>query len=126
VRKKPGQLRCIACLDPDGAAGPLGRPPRSFTYDAAGQLTTFTDQLGAVTSDTYETLGRISTQTVSDPDGSGPLSDVTMSNSTSRAHLEDVCPAGRDAPQPLRHDAGQRNCTRNQRARRTANRRFAG
>ena len=88
-----GRVTSITRPDPDGA-GALSAPVTSYTYDNIGrktritdsrsnyvsyaynslnQITSVTDQLGKVTSYTYDALGNVLTKTLPDPDGAGSL-----------------------------------------------------
>ncbi len=53
--------------DPDGAAGPQGRPVATRSYSAAGFLAATTDPLGRTTNYAYDKLGR--TVAITDPLG---------------------------------------------------------
>jgi RHS repeat-associated protein len=53
--------------DPDGPAGPQTAPVTTAVFDAAGQLQSVTDPLGATTRFGYDALGRQTAVTLPDP-----------------------------------------------------------
>ena len=93
VNNSRGQVTSITLPDPDGAGGltspvttlaydSLGRPvtltnpdssTQTFMYSTADQLLTATDELGRVTTYTFDNLDRTKTVTLPDPDGTGSL-----------------------------------------------------
>ncbi|WP_186767770.1 choice-of-anchor D domain-containing protein [Blastopirellula retiformator] len=54
------------------AAGTADEAYTTATYDSAGNMLTETDELGNVTTYTYDALSRVTSMTSADPDGAGP------------------------------------------------------
>jgi YD repeat-containing protein len=52
-----------------------------YTYNLAGELTSFTDGRGNITSATYNSRGLLATTTLPDPDGSGSQFGLVITNS---------------------------------------------
>ena len=71
-----GQLVKVTLPDPDGT-GALYSPTQAYTYDTAGRMTaeiqshTGSGAVELTTSYSYDTLDRVKTVTLPDPDGSG-------------------------------------------------------
>ena len=61
-----------ALAAPGGAAWAQNRPVTNFAYDANGNLTSTTDALGRVTSQTYDALNRLKTVTQPKPISTAP------------------------------------------------------
>ena len=59
----------VALAAPGGASWAQNRPVTNFTYDANGNLTSNTDALGRVTSQSYDALNRLRTVTQPKPIG---------------------------------------------------------
>ena len=62
----------VTTTNPDGTT-------RQFVYDVAGNLVSVTDELGRVTTSTFDNLNRLLTVTAPDPDGVGPLAVPVIS-----------------------------------------------
>ncbi|MFI6513831.1 polymorphic toxin-type HINT domain-containing protein [Streptosporangium sp. NPDC050855] len=67
-------------------------PTRRYDYDAAGQLTTFTDERGYVTTTTYDALGRA--VRVTDPGPSGPGGNWVSEYNMLGEKLAEIDPTG--------------------------------
>ncbi len=91
---------------PGGVAWAQNRPVTNFQYDANGNLTSTTDALGRVTSQTYDTLNRLTKITQPKPIGTAP-NPVTQFgvNGLDRAYVGDRRPQPRHQLQ--RHRPGQ-------------------
>jgi RHS repeat-associated protein len=57
----------------------LPRPTQSYTYDANGNRTSQTNELGKVTTWAYDNLNRLTSRTDPDPDGSDPMTSPVTS-----------------------------------------------
>lgn len=62
----------VVLASPAGAPWAQNRPVTNFQYDANGNLTTTTDALGRITSQTYDTLNRLTKVTQPKPIGTAP------------------------------------------------------
>ena len=62
----------VVLASPAGAPWAQNRPVTNFQYDANGNLTSTTDALGRVTSQTYDTLNRLTKVTQPKPVGTAP------------------------------------------------------
>ena len=72
-------------------------PALASSYDAEGNLTSQTDQLGRTTAWEYDGLGRVVKETLPDPDGAGALpGPFTQSSYTSLGELVQVTFAALD------------------------------
>src|SRR6185437_1038125 len=56
----------------------VARPVTTYTYNNDGQVLTETDPLSHVTSYVYDDFGRLTQETLSDPDGAGPLTSSVL------------------------------------------------
>ena len=63
-----GRLRTTTSPDPDGLQGPLPAPVSTFRYDIVGNLLSTTDQLGRITTSTYDSRNRVLSVTQPDAD----------------------------------------------------------
>ncbi|HEY1098916.1 MAG TPA: hypothetical protein VGF99_08300, partial [Myxococcota bacterium] len=61
----------ITLPDPDGAGTGLPAPEWEWTYNDVGQVLTETDPLDRTTTYSYDEIGRLVSETLPDPDGSG-------------------------------------------------------
>lgn len=63
-----GRLWTTTSPDPDGLQGPLSAPMSTFRYDVVGNLLSTTDQLGRITTSTYDSRNRVLSITQPDAD----------------------------------------------------------